>query len=213
MFVIEARWATQAGGCVVVKIDNAFLEATFFFTMGFDAIILALTTMALLQHSNFRSGLWNLLFRDGLVYFLVTASCNAVPAILNVLQLNTVMNIIATVPAAAVAAIAACRLVIRLQDFNKADPYVHSSQIAHDARFNLGKSSVRSPKSQRFTGISRPEIHVTTDHIVMQDLSPITASTAVMPYDIESKGADNYYNKFEKDDSDAQTNHTVVSSQ
>ena len=32
------------------------------------------------------------MFRDGLVYFLVTFSFNAVPAILGVLQLNTVMN-------------------------------------------------------------------------------------------------------------------------
>lgn len=49
--------------------------------MGFDAIILSATTTALYRHGSSQSGLWNLLFRDGLVYFLVTASCNSVPVV------------------------------------------------------------------------------------------------------------------------------------
>jgi hypothetical protein len=63
--------------------------------MAFDFTILVLTSVALYRfsYSGARSGLWTLLFRDGLVYFLVTFSFNAVPAILNVLQLNTVMNV------------------------------------------------------------------------------------------------------------------------
>jgi len=63
--------------------------------MAFDFTILLLTTIALYRfsYSGVRSDLWNLLFRDGLVYFLVTFSFNAVPAILNVLQLNAVMNV------------------------------------------------------------------------------------------------------------------------
>jgi hypothetical protein len=213
--------------------------------MGFDAIILTLTTTALLRHANSRSGLWNLLFRDGLVYFLVTASCNAVPAVSTWLPVrrwspflklhssrfstffsstvsfatlkagfyqltffpffqmwwictvifsskswhstHVLVFSIATVPAATIAwvtlyrenkthflnilhsSIAACRLVIRLQDFHKADPYIHSSQIAGESRFNI-RNQGKSPMSPRFTGTNRPEIHVTTDHIVMQDL-------------------------------------------
>ena len=63
--------------------------------MAFDFTILVLTTIALyrLSYGGTRSDLWTLLFRDGLVYFLVTFSFNAVPAILGVLQLNTVMNV------------------------------------------------------------------------------------------------------------------------
>lgn len=63
--------------------------------MAFDFIILVLTSVALYRfpYGDARSGLWTLLFRDGLVYFLVTFSFNAVPAILGVLQLNNVMNV------------------------------------------------------------------------------------------------------------------------
>ena len=63
--------------------------------MGVDFTILVLTSVALYRfsYSGVRSDLWNLLFRDGLVYFLVTFSFNAVPAILNVLQLNNIMNV------------------------------------------------------------------------------------------------------------------------
>jgi len=209
MFVIAARWDEESGGCVVYKIDTAFLEATFFFTMGFDAIILILTTAALFRHANARSGLWNLLFRDGLVYFLVTFTCNAVPAILNVLKLNNVMNLIAAVPAATIAAIAACRLVVRLQDFHKTDPFMQSSQLTNEAPFSLQKGNARSPISPRFNGVSRPEIRVTTDHITMQDFSPTGTTAVKSPYgslrslhDIESKGAEVYYDKMEKDSED-----------
>ncbi|KAF9649649.1 hypothetical protein BDM02DRAFT_1785207 [Thelephora ganbajun] len=123
MFIINAIWDPKSQACVIVKLDNQFLQTTFFCTMAVDFTILVLTTVALYRfsYSGTRSDLWTLLFRDGLVYFLVTFSFNAVPAILNVLQLNTVMNVIATVPAATVAAIAACRLVIRLQDFRNRD--------------------------------------------------------------------------------------------
>ena len=114
MFVINAVWSPAAKTCVVVKLDSKFLQATFFCSqyfqsgsrtsgpdelfivaMAVDFTILVLTSIALYQfpHSGVRSDLWNLLFRDGLVYFLVTFSFNAVPAILNVLQLNNVMNV------------------------------------------------------------------------------------------------------------------------
>lgn len=48
--------------------------------MGFDLIIFAFTCAALLRNSS-RSGLWHLLFRDGLIYWIVTFSVNAIPAV------------------------------------------------------------------------------------------------------------------------------------
>jgi hypothetical protein len=50
--------------------------------MGFDFVILAFTTIALMRHSR-RTDLWRLLFQDGLVYFLVSFSTNAIPAVRN----------------------------------------------------------------------------------------------------------------------------------
>lgn len=48
--------------------------------MCFDLVILAFTATALLRSSN-RSNLWHLLFKDGLVYWAITFSVNAIPAV------------------------------------------------------------------------------------------------------------------------------------
>lgn len=48
--------------------------------MGFDFIVLCFTIAALLRQKS-HSGLWKLLFQDGLVYFCVTFLCNALPAV------------------------------------------------------------------------------------------------------------------------------------
>lgn len=221
IFVIEAQWDPSISACLVLSIDKAFLEATFFLTMCFDAIILVTTTTALYRHGNSRSGLWNLLFRDGLVYFLVTASCNSVPLILNVLQLNSMMDIIAAVPAASITSIAACRLVLRLQEFTKPDSHIQSSQRTHDTRFTLGRKR-ENPRPPRFNGVARPEIHVTTDHhISVHEFSPTTASTALKtpydsslkspPFDIECRGEQKYtHEAFDQEDSEKPIGASIV---
>ncbi|KDQ64813.1 hypothetical protein JAAARDRAFT_116772 [Jaapia argillacea MUCL 33604] len=98
MFIVKAEWVPSANACVVVKNNHVFLNIVFFYTMAFDCIILLLTTAALMRQTS-RSGLWDLLFRDGLVYFLVTFTCNCLPAVLNVLNLNVIMDVVATVSA------------------------------------------------------------------------------------------------------------------
>lgn len=93
--------------------------------MSFDFIILCTTSIGLLLSSS-RSSLGQLLFRDGIVYFVVTFSANLVPAVLNLLDLNPVMNVITAVPAATVSTIAATRLVVRLHESART-VYVHSA--------------------------------------------------------------------------------------
>jgi len=56
--------------------------ATFYLTaMGFDFVILVYTFVALTKKHTIRTDLWKLLFRDGLIYFLVTFSANCIPAV------------------------------------------------------------------------------------------------------------------------------------
>jgi len=138
--------------------------------MGFDFVILCFTTAVLMKQST-RTDLWQMLFRDGLVYFLVSFTTNSIPAMFNILDLNIVMNIILTVPAAALSSIAACRVVIRLQDFKQPDLYVHSSANILHGKSRAGGAS----KSTRFT-LTRPEIHVHTEHITMSNFSPSPAT-------------------------------------
>ncbi|KJA24497.1 hypothetical protein HYPSUDRAFT_136022, partial [Hypholoma sublateritium FD-334 SS-4] len=89
MFIVVSQWEPSARACVVVQTNPSILNTTFFFTMGFDFIILIFTAVALLSRHSARTDLWKLLFQDGLVYFLASFSTNCIPAVLNVLNLNS----------------------------------------------------------------------------------------------------------------------------
>jgi len=160
MFNVKAEWNEEAQACMVSAADPVLLNATFFFTMGFDFVILAFTAVALFMKHSARTDLWRLLIQDGLGYFLISFTCNCIPAVLAVLDLNTIMNVIATIPAATITAIASCRAVIRLLEFSSGDVFVQ------------GKTGLIS-KAHKTT---RPEIHVTTEHITMGEFDSPTRS-------------------------------------
>ncbi|KAK0468117.1 uncharacterized protein EV420DRAFT_1635375 [Desarmillaria tabescens] len=170
MFIVHAAWEDTASACVVVQTNPGILNVTFFFTMGFDFVILCFTAVALISKHTARTDLWKLLFNDGLVYFLVTFSCNCIPAVLNILNLNTPMNVIATVPAALVSSIASGRAVMRLLDFHSHDVYVHSM-----SGMSSGNTPPRAPAPTTFAvsvaapPLTRPEVHVTTEHFTMHE--------------------------------------------
>ncbi|KAK0242531.1 hypothetical protein EDD85DRAFT_293393 [Armillaria nabsnona] len=170
MFIVHAAWEETAGACVVVQTSPGILNVTFFFTMGFDFVILCFTAVALISKHTARTDLWKLLFNDGLVYFVVTFSCNCIPAVLNILNLNTPMNVIATVPAALVSSIASGRAVMRLLDFHSHDVYVHSM-----SGMSSGNTPPRAPAPAAFAvsvaapPLTRPEVHVTTEHFTMHE--------------------------------------------
>ncbi|KAL4265636.1 hypothetical protein AB1N83_000189 [Pleurotus pulmonarius] len=174
MFLVSASWDATVNACTVDATNPSLLTITFFYTMGFDLIILLFTMFALMGKHSARTDLWKLLFTDGLVYFVVTFTTNSLPAILNVLNLNTMMNVIATVPAAAVSSIAACRAVIRLQEFASAEVYVHSaSQMSGGNNVVIAaRRSMAAAKAKH--GVARPEIRVTTEHITMEEFSSPT---------------------------------------
>lgn len=55
--------------------------------MSFDCLVLVLTTVRLIM-SPTRSSLWQLIFRQGIIYFLVAFIANALSAIFLLLDLN-----------------------------------------------------------------------------------------------------------------------------
>ncbi|KAF8665804.1 hypothetical protein AX16_000248 [Volvariella volvacea WC 439] len=167
MFIVIAEWDDTVGTCVVVATNPSWLNTTFFFTMGFDFIILMFTAIALLSKHSARTDLWRLLFHDGLVYFLVSFTCNCIPAVLNVLDLNSIMNVIATIPAATITSIAACRAVLRLLEFGSNEVYVHT--ISAITTSNPARQSVAPFPLAKAN--KRPEVHVTTEHITMAEFS------------------------------------------
>ncbi|KAJ3887801.1 hypothetical protein GG344DRAFT_80359 [Lentinula edodes] len=192
MFIVRADWSDIARSCVVTSTEPSLLNVTFFFTMGFDFVILVYTYVALVTKHTARTDLWKLLFHDGLVYFLVTFCANCIPAVFNVLNLNTPMNVVATTPAAAVSSIASCRAVMRLLDYTSGDVYVHSMSGAGQSSGNNGtrqghpRASAMVPKF----ATARPEVLVTTEHITMSEFvtdsdSPYTKTSHSIGNDLE----------------------------
>jgi len=103
------------------------MEVNCIYTMSFDCIVLVLTTVKLLKSPG-RSSLWHLLFRQGIIYFIVALVAYILLATFLLLNLNPIMNIIFLVPTASASAIVASRLFASLVNFSQQDVYVASSR-------------------------------------------------------------------------------------
>jgi len=93
--------------------------------MGFDLTVLILSTIGLLLTPG-RTSLWKLLFRDGIVYFVIAFSTNLTITIFLLLDLNPIMNVMFSFPAACITAAAAIRSFIRLNIHLTSNPFVQS---------------------------------------------------------------------------------------
>lgn len=68
--LLKAEWI-DGQGCVITQTNTTVLSATFIYSMCFDLVVLVLTTVKLLMPGGRRSQLMNMLFKDGLIYFLI----------------------------------------------------------------------------------------------------------------------------------------------
>ena len=69
--LLKAAWNQTGQGCVITQTDTTILAATFIYSMCFDLVVLLLTAIKLAFFGSQRSHLMNLLFRDGLIYFII----------------------------------------------------------------------------------------------------------------------------------------------
>ncbi|KAF8221497.1 hypothetical protein L208DRAFT_1180555, partial [Tricholoma matsutake] len=89
MFVIHAaRKDGGNGSCVITVTKPPLLTTSFFFTMGYDFVVLILTVTVLLRSQAEQTNLGRFIFQDGLVYFVLSFMSNCIPAVLNILDLN-----------------------------------------------------------------------------------------------------------------------------
>ncbi|KAG2152956.1 hypothetical protein DEU56DRAFT_879802 [Suillus clintonianus] len=80
MTVVQTSWDHQARACVVLRTNHILLNLNYVYTITFDFVILVMTLFAL--GKRFRhEDLSRFLVRDGLVYFLITSTCNTIPAV------------------------------------------------------------------------------------------------------------------------------------
>jgi len=114
---VKTAWIVGEG-CVITNTNTTVLAATWIYSMIFDFIVMSLTAAKLLEPgSGSRFNLVDLIFQDGLIYFVAAFLSNVIATIFMLLNLNPVMSIIANVPAAVVSTIVACRVVRRLSNF------------------------------------------------------------------------------------------------
>lgn len=67
--LLEASWI-EGTGCVITHTNNTILAATFIYSMCFDLTVLILSAIKILSRRG-KSQLITLLFKDGLVYFII----------------------------------------------------------------------------------------------------------------------------------------------
>ncbi|EIW62081.1 uncharacterized protein TRAVEDRAFT_57188 [Trametes versicolor FP-101664 SS1] len=175
MFIMTAEYDATSLSCVVTTTKRTFLSITFWATMGYNLVLTVVHTIGLMQRDHGAS-LWEMLFEDGLLCYIVAFAANVLPAVLSILNLNPVINVISAVPAAAMTAMAACRTVTRLSEVGEEDDlYVHSAtQISVVRPPPQAALRLQTMKRARFP--PRPEVHVTTDHIVVEDYECVPSS-------------------------------------
>ena len=68
--LLTARWI-PGQGCIITSTDSKLLSATFIYSMVFDFTVLILTASKLVRPSGTKSQLVNMMFADGLYYFII----------------------------------------------------------------------------------------------------------------------------------------------
>src|SRR5579863_646060 len=68
--LLTAAWV-PGQGCVIMSTDSKILAVSFIYSMAFDFIVLVLTAFKLVRPTGTTSQLVNMIFADGLAYFIV----------------------------------------------------------------------------------------------------------------------------------------------
>ncbi|KAH8099855.1 hypothetical protein BXZ70DRAFT_222711 [Cristinia sonorae] len=152
--VLEASWV-PGQGCVATATKSSVLSMTFVYTICFDSIVFLLSAWKLAMPKHHRSQLVDLMFRDGLGYFLLASIVNIPAAVFISLKLNPVMDIIFNLPAAMLSTILASRAVRRLSNFSPTSPSIYmtttqkaplaSNEIASTGNIAFASSRSRQP--------------------------------------------------------------------
>ncbi|TCD71963.1 hypothetical protein EIP91_000095 [Steccherinum ochraceum] len=166
--LLGAEWI-DGQGCLVTHTNNTVLAATFIYSMSLDFIVLFLAASKLLNKRG-SSQIVRLLFKDGMVYFLIAFLANLLVTVFMMLNLNPVMNIMFNPTAGAIDTIVSCRVVRRLQNYSTNGPELYSGSNSHKdpipprvpTSSNIG---VHYPRTQTQAG----GIHVQMDTFTVAD--------------------------------------------
>ena len=91
-----------------------------------------IVTMAGLSWSRGHTGLWNMIWDQGVIYFVTAVIANMVPAVVLMVDLNPIMNIIFSIPAIATTATVSTRCFVRLSEYANRGDETHSGILYVD---------------------------------------------------------------------------------
>ncbi|KAJ3480502.1 hypothetical protein NLI96_g8304 [Meripilus lineatus] len=120
---VDAVWL-EGQGCFVAKFDNHLVSAAFIFTMCFDLAVLGLAAGKLAFGPGKRTRLMNLMFQDGIIFFIIVAVANIPATTMMLLALNPILTSMLDLPLATISTMVACRAVRRLSQFSNAEPEI-----------------------------------------------------------------------------------------
>ncbi|CAL1708662.1 unnamed protein product [Somion occarium] len=132
-------------GCADLQTNNKVLAATYSLSTFLDTVVLVLSAwkLRILAKAVQSSKLVTMLFRDGLIYFIVALLGNIVVVIFEVLNIDPIFDVIFNIPSVAVITIAATRAVRNLQEQLSTSPETIIPSAAFTTRF----PSIESPMS------------------------------------------------------------------
>ncbi|KAK0447883.1 uncharacterized protein EV420DRAFT_1568081 [Desarmillaria tabescens] len=162
---VKATWI-DGSGCAITSSNPKLFVAMYVYSMGFDFIVMCLMAYKLgfVKRNQHRSQIVQLMFIDGLGYFLTAFLVNLVAVVFSVLNLNSILSIIADAPASTLATIVSCRVVRRLYQFQRkgVDIYSHNTS-----------SGLRSGRQNNVSTSHRTanEVHVQMNTFVRSDVS------------------------------------------
>ncbi|KAG8847112.1 hypothetical protein FRB91_000183 [Serendipita sp. 411] len=113
---VRAHWSPELNTCAVDAVTGVYLSLVYLYTMFTDLVVL-IVTLAGLSWSPGKSGLWRMLWEQGIMFFIVAFIANLIPAVMLLVNLNPVINIMFSIPAIAATATCACRCFVGLSEY------------------------------------------------------------------------------------------------
>jgi len=134
--------------CDVANENTTISAATFLYSTCFNLLVFLLSAYKLNSirgnEPSTSSRLAEVMFTDGLIYFVLAIAFNAVAVAFTLLNWNTFMSVIFSVPAVVMSTISASRIVRRLGDHSFTDPEVYTDSEL-PSRPNLVLRSTAAP--------------------------------------------------------------------
>ncbi|KAI9056691.1 hypothetical protein FKP32DRAFT_1639193 [Trametes sanguinea] len=128
---VSSEWNPQARSCVVTQSSNVTMFTFYMYTVVMDFTILCLTVCGLWRKAALQSSIGTTLSEQCLWYCAATFLVNLPAAIFPILNLNVIMNVMFSMPAATVSVITSSAAVLSLKPEQSGQRETTTTRNAH----------------------------------------------------------------------------------